>query len=74
MVHAEIDDEVILAFNDKAVRVAPEARDAVAALADCAPWVVGDLPSVGDDDEDRRPELARLLVTSGLATVQPVTA
>ncbi len=71
MVHAELDDEVILAFNNRAVRVALEARDAVAALADCAPWMVGALPSVGGD-EDRRPELARLLVTAGLATVQAV--
>jgi hypothetical protein len=69
MVHAEFDDAVILTFCDRAVRVAAEAVDAVAALADCAPWRVSDLPTVGGGDEDRREELARLLVTEGLATV-----
>jgi Cupin superfamily protein len=72
MVHAESDDAVVLMFSDRAVRVVTDAVDAVAALADCAVWKITDLPPVGDNEEDRREELAKLLVTRGLATVEPV--
>ena len=71
MVHAEFDDAVVLTFCDRAVRVATEAADAVAALADCAPWKITDIPPVGTG-EDRREELARALVSDGLANVEPV--
>jgi hypothetical protein len=73
LVHSEADDGAILAFNNASVRVRGEALDAVVALADCEPWAVKDLPPVGEG-EDRRPELARLLVTRNLAVVEPVAS
>jgi hypothetical protein len=62
--------EVILAFNDRSMKVREEALDVVVALTDCQPWGIEDLPTVGGSAE-RRAELARALATNGLASVHP---
>jgi hypothetical protein len=72
-VHREDEDAAVLAFCNRAVRVAAEAGDAFVALVDTAPRKISELPAVGGGDGgDRRTELARLLVVLGLATVEPV--
>jgi hypothetical protein len=72
MIHGEFEDAAVLTFSDRAVRVANEALDAVTALTDCSAWKISDLPPVGSGGEDRREELAKLLVSNGLATVEAV--
>jgi len=71
MVNTETDQDSVLAFKGQAVRVAAEARDAFAALADTLPRRLGDLPAIGSGEADLRAEFARQLVACGLATVEP---
>jgi hypothetical protein len=73
MVAAEDEVDVVVAFDDRAVRIDAEAVDAFTAVADCQPWAVSDLPPVGTG-EDRRAEFARALVTCGLAVIEAVAA
>jgi Cupin superfamily protein len=63
------DADVVFAFNDRAVRIAGAAVGSFLALADCQPWVIEKLPPVGGD-QDRRAELARLLLSYDLASVE----
>ena len=62
------ESNVVFAFGDRAVRVAAPALEAFLAVVDCRPWAVADLPPVGAE-EDRRAEFARMLVSTGMATV-----
>jgi hypothetical protein len=62
------ESNVVFAFGDRAVRVAAPALEAFLAVVDCQPWAVEDLPPVGAE-EDRRAEFARMLVSTGMATV-----
>ena len=71
MINGESDDMTVLAFNDRVVRVHPDATDALVALADATPHAVDDLPPCGHADTGSGAVLARQLVRSGLAVVEP---
>jgi hypothetical protein len=71
MLQAEGVDGAVVALNDHALRVASPAMDAFAALSDCEPWAIEDLPAVTVDGVDARAQLAQQLVVVGMATAEP---